>query len=181
MDARVKVEEIMSTDIVTVKKNETVAKVAKKVLNSEPKCVFVVENHAPIGIVTERDILRTVARNTDLTKTKAGEIMSSPLVTIEPTMDILEASKLMADSKVERLPVMRGNALLGVVTVRDIVSVAPEENRILAEVVRLKTGISIPVTSTTEGECEVCHNYSEYLREVDGRLICEACREEYAE
>jgi signal-transduction protein with cAMP-binding, CBS, and nucleotidyltransferase domain len=86
------------------------------------------------GILTERDILkRIVAEDKNSKKTKIKEIMSSPLVTIEPTTSLEEAAHIMFEKKIKNLPVIHENRLVGFISLQDICKLQPEILRILRQ------------------------------------------------
>ena len=81
--------------------------------------VIVEEKGRILGMITERDILeRAVLRGKDLYKTKASEIMSTPLLSIEADRPIKQALELMRKNNVRRLAVTENGALVGIVTER---------------------------------------------------------------
>jgi CBS domain-containing protein len=78
------------------------------------------------GIVTERDILkRIVVEDKNAEKTTAEEIMSSPLVAIEPSTNLQEAARLMFEKKIKNLPVINDNRLVGLINLQDICRFQP--------------------------------------------------------
>ena len=86
------------------------------------------------GIVTERDILkRIVAEDKNSRNTKVKEIMSSPLVTIEPSTNLEKAANIMFEKKIKNLPVIHENRLVGLVSLQDICKLQPEVLRLLRE------------------------------------------------
>ena len=86
------------------------------------------------GIVTERDILkRIVAEDKNARNTKLKEIMSSPLVTIEPTTNLEDAARLMFEKKIKNLPVTHENRLVGLINLQDICLLQPEILKLLRE------------------------------------------------
>jgi len=112
---------------ITVLDGETsVAEAAKKMLSArttvsgEIGSVLVGKENEPVGIVTERDILRVVARGLDPTNVKLREIMVTPLITIPSDATIEEASEIMTKKMVRRLPVVDKNNIVGMITARDI-------------------------------------------------------------
>ncbi len=83
--------------------------------------VVVLRNGVPVGMLTERDILRGLVIYKGLPELKVGKLMSSPLITCSPETPILKAFALMHEHHIRRLPVMDGNKLVGIVTERDII------------------------------------------------------------
>lgn len=80
------------------------------------------EDHSPVGIITERDIVRILGKlNPNLLNTPLKTLMSTPLITVEETASMVEASKLMNDKKIRRLVVVdRNNKMNGILTQKDI-------------------------------------------------------------
>ena len=80
------------------------------------------EDKIPVGIITERDIVRILGKlNPDLLNTPLKKLMSTPLVTIEESASMSEASKLMNTKKIRRLVVVdKNNKMSGILTQNDI-------------------------------------------------------------
>ena len=71
----------------------------------------------PIGIIANIDIVnKVVAKKLDPSKTSVAEIMSTPLVTVDPDDDLLKASSLMRERNVSRLGVVRDDVIYGIIT-----------------------------------------------------------------
>jgi CBS domain-containing protein len=81
----------------------------------------------PAGIITERDIaLKVLLKNKRASEVEAREIMTSPLTTIEPEASVEEACKLAARKRIKRLPVVENGVLVGIVSIRDLLTRKPE-------------------------------------------------------
>ena len=80
------------------------------------------EDRIPAGIITERDIVRIVGKlNPDLLNTPLKTLMSRPLITIEESASMTDASKLMNTKKIRRLVVVdSNNKMSGILTQNDI-------------------------------------------------------------
>jgi signal-transduction protein with cAMP-binding, CBS, and nucleotidyltransferase domain len=88
------------------------------------------DKNYPIGIITERDIVRRViSDNKDPKYTKANEIMSKPLITIETNTFVYDVSVKMVKNKIRRLPVVKDKTLSGIVTITDIIKYFHEKNK----------------------------------------------------
>lgn len=80
------------------------------------------ENDIPVGIITERDMVRKlIACRKDSNTTKAVEIISRPLITADANTSLLKAVKIMEKNKIRRLPVVKENLLVGFLTITDII------------------------------------------------------------
>ncbi len=178
MKLGIQVKEIMTKRIVTIDQEKTVQQAAKKMVKSRVGSIIVLKKNKPIGIITETDMnKRVVALAKDPKKLKAKDIMSSPIVFIDPNDDISEVVDKMKKYKIRRFPVIKKGKIIGILTHTDIARVSPEMMDVLN--FRLKMRASIPsiVEGSTSGLCEICGNYSDDLRFVNDQWICEACRE----
>jgi CBS domain-containing protein len=118
----VKLENLMVRDVVTVDVKTTVKEAVELMNKLEIGCLVVVDGETPTGIVTERDMLKRVlveARNPMLTR--VNEVMSKPLLSAEPEMDIGDTVKLMFEHKIKKLPVIENGRLVGLVTLTDLI------------------------------------------------------------
>jgi len=117
----VKVVDAMRKDIVTVDEGVSVAEASMNMREKNEGCAIILRQGTPIGIVTERDVTWKIAGNgLDPKSVKVSEIMSTPLITIDPDADLVEAAKMMEQHKIRRLAVVRKGTLCGVITAIDI-------------------------------------------------------------
>jgi CBS domain-containing protein len=129
-----KVEDVMVKEVVTIDENSTVKEAAEIMNKFEIGCLIAVRKGKAMGIITERDLLkRVVAEAKDANKTKVKDVMSSPLVVVEPKMDLEEAVKLMFQMKIKKLPVVDGKRLVGLVSLTDIARFQPQVIKILKQ------------------------------------------------
>jgi len=127
-----KVEDIMVEEVKTVDSDETVMRAVKLMNVYEIGCLIVTKSGKPIGIVTERDVLkRVLADSRDPEKTKICEVMSAPLMFVDPKMEIEDAVRFMFKMKIKKLPIVRREKLLGLVTLTDLVRFQPQMVSIL--------------------------------------------------
>lgn len=112
----------MTTLLLTVSPSMTVQDTAKLMAARAHGCVLVVEGNRAIGIITERDIVRQItAEDVDPSKVRAGDIMSTPLVTIPLGSAVSEAAEKMSAYGIRRIVVVREDgALAGLLTAGDI-------------------------------------------------------------
>lgn len=133
------VRDIMSTDPVSCTPDTPLSQVAQKMAECDCGSIPIVASSAsrrPVGIVTDRDIvMRTVAEGRDPTQLTARDVMSTEILSVQPSTDLDTCIKLMEERQVRRIPVMdeQGN-LCGIIAQADIAENADEF--ITAEVVR---------------------------------------------
>ena len=179
---RMVVKDVMSSPVVTLDEDATSNKVATLMDENDLGCV-IISNKArkPVGIITERDlVVRVLAKNLMPDAIKAKEIMTSPLVTIQPEATISEAARRMSRLDIRRLGVVYKGNLVGVISSRDILGVMPELIEIIQERTRLEDAAQAEETEDEEkplsGYCDRCGVFSENLKAVDGQNLCEDCR-----
>ncbi len=119
------VSEIMSSKAVVtanIKDNISALDVAKLMVKSKVGSVVMVDGTKPIGIITERDILKKVsAQNKNTQDVPSRDIMSSPLVTIRAIDSIDTAAEVMVKNKVKRLVVLgEDGSMAGVLSMSDV-------------------------------------------------------------
>ena len=121
-----KVEDVMVKDVITISYRASVKRAAQVMNKHEIGCLIVVKGRKAVGIVTERDMLkRVVAKAADPRKTRVEEIMSRPLIVVEPDMDLEDAVKLMFEMKIKKLPVVERGKLVGLISITDVARFHP--------------------------------------------------------
>ena len=118
------VNEIMSKNVLTVDKSVSLQEAAQNMNKLNIGCVIVTDGTKPLGIVTERDFVTKVAAEGRPLFTEISEIMSSPLITIGPEETIWEASEMMKEKLIHKLPVKENEQIIGIVTTTDIVRIS---------------------------------------------------------
>jgi predicted transcriptional regulator len=116
------VKNTMRKDVITINSNATVKELAKRMATDEryEDQAIILEQCKPIGIVTERDIIKVVAQKKDYAQTNVSEIMTSSLQLIDPDEDLSTANNLMKKHNVQTLVVFKDNTLYGIITSRCI-------------------------------------------------------------
>ncbi|MDQ1278898.1 MAG: hypothetical protein QG670_158 [Thermoproteota archaeon] len=116
-----KVKHYMRTEIPTIESNATVSEASKVMDKTDGEFLIVLKELIPVGIVTDRDFVKKVlAKDLDPKKVYVSEVMTSPLVTIDPDDDLTKASEIMQKNNVHRLPVVKDGIIYGVLTAVDI-------------------------------------------------------------
>ncbi|MDR1993960.1 MAG: CBS domain-containing protein [Nitrososphaerota archaeon] len=174
------VRDVMSSPVVTMDEDETSNKAAASMdMNGLGAVIVKNKTGQPIGIITERDIVkRIVAKNQKPDTVNAKDIMTTPLVTVEPEATIIDAARRMTRLDIRRLVVIYKGSLVGIITSRDILGVMPELLEIMHERSRIE-GLVIDdelETAPLSGYCDNCEAYSEDLKERNGQNICDECR-----
>jgi len=120
----------MSRVNVTDSPSDPLIDAASRMWRQQTGSLLVMDDEALLGIVTERDIMKAVARGLDLATTPVSAIMTSTVLTVEPSTSVTEAARHMADRWIRHLPVVDGGKVVGMVSQRDLcgvlAKVAPE-------------------------------------------------------
>jgi len=104
---------------------------AAKIMNSRNVGSVIVtsEKGEILGILTERDIVRRViSTDIDLKKAKVKEFMSQNIVTVSPYTNLIDALKIMKKTRIRRLPVIKNNKVIGIITEREIANAIINES-----------------------------------------------------
>jgi CBS domain-containing protein len=127
------VSSIMAKDIVGVEAGAPLPDAIRTMVEKNIGSVLVTREGSMVGIVTERDILRKLVLGNSYTKLKVGDVMSSPLVTIDSRAAIGEAADLMAEKNIRRLLVTKNGKILGIITERDVIKATLDVFRKLSD------------------------------------------------
>lgn len=136
---------VMTEDVKTVEATKTVSDAVKTMRDAKIGCLVVVgKDHTPVGMFTEKDLVRKVADkgHSALGMTMA-QAMSKPLTVISPSATIWDAVTLMGKAEIRRLPVVENGRLIGILTERDIFRMILAHQNLLLESV----AESIPTTT----------------------------------
>lgn len=115
--------EIMTSRVFTVTPGTPVAEAAAAMVRGGFGSAVVLEGALLAGIVTERDVLRAAASGDELATSPVSRWMTRDPQTAEPDLDSERAAELMLGGGFRHLPVVAGNTLVGVVSLRDLLSV----------------------------------------------------------
>jgi CBS domain-containing protein len=115
------VKDIMTRNVKTLDSGSTIADAAKGMAKWKIGALIVTDGETPVGIITEGDISRCVAKTMKM-NTRLRELGKKALVTVSPDERLEEAAKAMADAGVKKLPVVEDGKLVGIVTQTDIVN-----------------------------------------------------------
>ncbi|WP_053219789.1 CBS domain-containing protein [Virgibacillus senegalensis] len=116
-----KLREIMTTDLSVCSADDTLTEAAKIMTDHNVGAVPVCgANQELLGMITDRDlVVRGLARDKS-TSTKVSDVMSGKLYSVSPDTSVQEASSLMAEKQIRRLPVVEKGKLTGIVSLGDL-------------------------------------------------------------
>jgi signal-transduction protein with cAMP-binding, CBS, and nucleotidyltransferase domain len=180
------VKDVMSSPVITIEESAPANLVANLMDKEDLGCIIVTNREGkPLGIITERDlVVRVLAKNAKPDSLKSSEVMSSPLMTIEPDATISDAARRMSRLDIRRLGVIYKGQITGLLSSKDILAVVPE----LIEIIQERARIENESRTTEEeestplaGHCDHCGVWSDDLKQNNGEFLCEDCRVELEE
>ncbi len=117
-----KVKDCMCSQVSCINPNATINEAAKIMQQQHVGCIPVCDtNKNVVGLITDRDIvLRGVACNKDANQTPVSEIMTTKVYTITPDAEVNEASNIMCECQIKRVPVVDNNTIVGIITLGDL-------------------------------------------------------------
>jgi CBS domain-containing protein len=118
------VAEVMSSPVVVALPDETVAEAATRMNDRTVGSVVVVDGTRPVGILTERDVVRLAAAGPSAEGTKVAEWMTPDPDCVEPGLSVQEAFASLGAHGYRHIPVVEGRELVGIVSLRDLMRVA---------------------------------------------------------
>ncbi|MFQ6009931.1 MAG: cyclic nucleotide-binding/CBS domain-containing protein [Candidatus Aenigmatarchaeota archaeon] len=177
----IKVKDVMSARVISCSPGTTVAAAAKTMRDEDVGSIVIIEGKKPVGIATREDITNKVAaENKQPSEVLVKDIMTSPVITAASDEDLADVARRMNQFGYERMPVKYLDKLVGFISVRDILRVSPG----LLELMKESLEDIVPEGFEAEfnaGDCELCGNFDEQLRNVNDRWVCAACQDEAAE
>jgi len=182
METEIPVRDIMTRPVITAGADLDILSAAKKMASANVGSLIIVSGENPTGILTERDLVKKVlAQGIDPRTLHVADVMSSPVVSIEPDASLRDAATLMLHSGVKRLPVISKGRLVGIITDTDLASGSTSlgMNDILSDLLEMhREGVHFDQPAgLPRGICEVCGQLSDTLESVNGELLCWSCRD----
>jgi signal-transduction protein with cAMP-binding, CBS, and nucleotidyltransferase domain len=189
LEREVSVSEIMNKAVITMDVNSDIPSIAREMVNNDAGSVIITENGKAMGIITERDLVKSiVTKDKKPSEVNARKILSTPLITVKPEMSVLDASRIMLKADIKRLPVLENGMIIGIVSNTDILMITPGLTTILKNLIDINRDPLFSISTNEEieegfrtGMCESCNLYSVDLELVNGIYMCENCRHEIGE
>ena len=117
------VRDVMTPATVTESRGDSLRAAAARMWRQQTGSLLVTEDGRLAGIITERDVLRAVALGANPDKSTVDDVMTAEVFTVPPDMNLQDAARLMAGRWIRHLPVVDGEEILGVVSMRDMTGV----------------------------------------------------------
>ncbi|HZR01798.1 MAG TPA: CBS domain-containing protein [Burkholderiales bacterium] len=120
--------------VLSIAPNASVYDALQKMAQYDVGALLVMEGERLVGIFSERDYARKIILHGKASKeTQVGEIMTSRVVCVEPEQTVDDCMALMTDKRVRHLPVLQDGAIIGVISIGDVVKEVISEQRFVIE------------------------------------------------
>ncbi|MDL5503415.1 MAG: CBS domain-containing protein, partial [Candidatus Methanoperedens sp.] len=150
----------MTRNVVAIDIKCDVQQLAQKMLTYKVGSVIITDKKQPVGIVTERDIVKKiVSKNLRPDDISIKELMTTPLISVSSRDDVTETMHKMVKLEIRRLPVVENGRLIGIITDTDLLAVSAEMGNIFSDLIKM-------------------HREKIFSTESEGRVfkgICEDC------
>ncbi|MCW3997072.1 MAG: CBS domain-containing protein [Candidatus Bathyarchaeota archaeon] len=120
-ETEAKVDDFMTKKVITTDEKTSINTVAKIMGKKRIGSVIITKKGKPIGIFTERDLLTTILSKDKPLTTQVGKKASSPLITQSSGISIHKAAITMTIKHIRRLPIVKREQIIGIITARDLV------------------------------------------------------------
>jgi len=144
------VAEAMSSPAVTALPSETIEEVAARMQAAGKGSAIVVDGDRPIGIVTERDLVRFAATGAAAADTKVSEWMTEPVDVAAPDLPVIEAFARFRTNHYRHLPVVEDGRLVGVVSLRSLTELAQIQPVVHPSTIEAPPGLEGVIVAETE-------------------------------
>ncbi|MFH1623208.1 MAG: CBS domain-containing protein [Candidatus Aenigmatarchaeota archaeon] len=132
------VKDVMNANVVVAKAEATIREASEVMNKYNIGSLVVMKDNIIAGIITEHNVLESVAAGRNPDETRIGEVMSPEVVTVALDSTIEQAVDLMVQHKIKKLPVVDGDKLKGIVTASDIIVVEPKLVASIANLISMK-------------------------------------------
>ena len=157
------VAEVMGSPAVTAHSSESIAEVSARMEERQKGSVIVVDGERPIGILTERDLVRFNATGASASDTKVSEWMTQPVDTASPDLSVQEAFATFAEHRYRHLPVVEDGRLVGVVSLRSLMEFAQIQPVVHPSTLEAPPGLEgVIVAETSVGDVRGLEGFYHY-------------------
>lgn len=134
------VKSLMRKKVFTINPEEILREALISMVDNRVGCLVVLKNNKLVGIITERDVLSACAkkRQMDVDVLKVKDIMTNYVITVKPDQTIEKAVEIMMENKIKKLPVIKNEKLVGIITASDIASSRPQLLKEIADLLSVK-------------------------------------------
>ena len=129
-------QQLVERGCITAAPDTSLQNIAEIMTKKRIGTVVICADDAVVGIVSERDIIRTIAAKGSITSLSAQDIMTRDVFVIDPNVNSTTIMDLMSERKIRHIPIVEHGRLHGIVSITDVVRRLSEKTRDEAEQMR---------------------------------------------
>ena len=185
MQKRIRVGDVMTRKFVSLNPDTNLLQCAKTMIKKRVGSIVLKDSEKVHGMITERDVIWALTKKHggNIKEVLAKDIATKKIISIKPEASLSEALSKINKKKVKGIPVVSNKKIVGYITLKDILKFRPsllvsieEFQNIKEESEKIQRSKSAMKGNFLEAPCEDCANF-DILEKVDGRMICESCRD----
>jgi CBS domain-containing protein len=119
---KIRVKNIMTKEVISVDASVNVNNAAKMMEDAKVGAIIVMENNSPVGIITDRDFAIKIVAHAYPITTSVKQIMSQPLIGVDPEESVWAVADLMYTRGVRKIPVIDDDKVVGIITATDLIN-----------------------------------------------------------
>ena len=116
------VRDVMIRKVITAEPAASLTDIAKLMRKNRIGSVIVTRGKKPVGILTESDFIKLVARGCDMKNALAEDYMNGNVITCDSSLTVIDALMIMRSERIRHLPVVRSRNLVGIISIRDLIA-----------------------------------------------------------
>lgn len=183
MENNLLVRDVMTRSPYKVTPDTTLLECTRMMVRKRVNSLSITNKKKLVGFVSQKDILWALVKKPTIKvlNTKAIDLSPKKVITTKPTATIEEVINKMNKFRFDRIPVVNNKELVGIITVRDILSFHPELYPELEEFARIREEQNklnrikkADIAAVDDGICEECGDRGALYR-INGMLICSSC------
>lgn len=173
-----KVYDIVNKNVCSCKMEDSIDNVAKEMKEKNISSLLVQNGKNYEGLLTEKSLIKgVVSKNKLPSECLAKDVMITDIPEIMPDESLITAAILMIKKDIKVLTVVNDGILVGVISMSDIMNILPDSLELLYEDVRIEYS-KTKEFETENYRCDLCWNYDDSVKCIDGTYICESCVKE---
>jgi len=185
MNTELTVGEVMDREFVGVSESDDLRSVTELLLQEDAECAVVLRGQEPVGLLTERDVLRVVSEGRDPETVPVGDVVLDPAPTVAPDSGVDAAVDAMTARGSRRL-LVTDEGVVGLLTEHDLLSATTIERHdepadldpaLNGDPLGDDRAATADRAVSDQSICQECGALSSTLVELDGRPLCPDCRD----
>lgn len=130
------IQELVTRGCVTASPETSLIEITQTMTEKKIGTVMICQGEKIAGIVSERDVIRIIAKHGDITGMTAGDIMTKNVKVVSPDVNSTQIMEMMSNHQIRHVPIAKDGQLLGIVSITDVVRRLSEKTQQEADFMR---------------------------------------------